>query len=568
MIKDNLLAAIFQLTDGSLLTILFMIMGGLGTFLFGLNLMSSSLKGLAGNRLRAIISKATDKIWKGFLTGLVLTVLIQSSSATTVIVVGLIAAGLIDLKQALPIMIGAHIGTTVTAYIIGANIGVIAFPLIFIGSFIILFVMKKKWNLSGKVFIGVGFLFLGLEMMSVSFGSVAEKDWFRETMVLFSNNWILGFLSGLFMTVLIQSSSAFIGITQELYIAGNSMGLEVALTLVIGSNIGTTITALIASLSGNKVSKQAAFSNMLISVFGAILFLPFLIPLTNLFNLLETRLFGDTNMFTIAFFHTFYNIVVSLVSLALIPVFIKITKLIIKDTGSKNSISAESLSVDLIKSPSLALENARLSIIDMNNLALEMTKVSIEYFNQNDHKLYDKIVDMEEKCDLFEHLIHDYLMMLSEESVTEKEGFLQTKYIDVIRDTERIGDHAMNFAEYLDRYYSENNVMSDEMHQALLLFFNIIVSQIEDANVAFEKDDKTKAYAVIEREKKIDVMEQEYRLNVHSYMKTGEVSQLDILFVDIVSNLERISDHCTNIAEMVIDPHMMSTLITGSNKKE
>lgn len=561
--------SIFEMSDNSVISIVFMILGGLGAFLYGLNLMSASLKTIAGNRFRAFIAKATDNIWAGFLSGLLITLAIQSSSATTVIVIGLISAGLLDLKHALPIMIGAHIGTTITAYIIGANIGSVAFPLIFIGSMIILLIAQRKWKLTGRIIIGTGFLFLGLEMMSVSFSSVAGTDWFKNTMEVFSSNWILGFISGIFLTCIIQSSSAFIGIVQDLYVAtGSTMALKVAITLVIGSNIGTTITALIASIGSNRVAKQAAIGNVIAAMVGSIIFLPLLVPMTAMFGAIQNALFnGSKSMFTIAFYHTFHNIINSGLCMLILPLIIKLTKKILPDKIDKNQISAERLNKELLVTPSLALDSARNSIKDMNNLVLQQYLASVQYFQENTSHLYDDVSEMEEKVDLYEHLIHDYLMQLTETHLSTSDSFRQSEYIDIIRDMERVGDHAMNFAEFFQTYYERGVKMPDNMHDALNKFFDIITLQIQDSLVAFDKSDKNLAKVIIKREMTVDQMEKEYRLNVHSYLKAGEVNQLDILYIDIVSNLERISDHTTNIAQMIIDPHMMSTMITGAHEE-
>ncbi len=557
----NLLGKMFDLANDNTLLVIFCILGGLGIFLFGMNLMSSSLNSLAGSKMKTIVTKATDNMFKGFAMGILITVLVQSSSATTVIVIGLITAGLLDLKRAMPIMIGAHIGTTALAYIISINVSQYCLPLICIGAFIVLMVANRKAKLSGRICLGIGFIFLGLEFMSISFGTFAKQEWFTKLMEALGNNLFLSFITGTALTALIQSSGAFIGIVQELYSAqGSAMILSSAIALTIGSNIGTSITAFIASLSGNKVAKEAAIANTLFITIGALIFLPFTILLSKMFQGIENSLFGGSrSMLTIAFFHTFFNVINSAIALSIMNPIVKLVQKIIPDKGN-DLVSAQKLNKELLKNPSLALEAARNSIVEMSGLVLEMYNKAIEYFNTNNHKIFDEINAIEDKVDLSEHLIHDYLMAISEIHLNKQDSYLQTQYIDCIRDFERIGDHATNFAEFLERYYDEKVEMSTEMHDALLTFFNIVGEQISDACDAFVNNDKQKSNKVVEREKIVDQMEEDYRHKVHSYNKPGEVNQLDILYIDIVSNLERISDHTTNICELVIDPHMASTI--------
>ena len=293
--------SLLEIGDAKTFTIISVILGGLGIFLYGLNLMSSSLNSLAGSRLKEIVTKATDNIFKGFLIGFLITLIIQSSSATTVIVVGLISAGLLDLKHALPIMIGAHIGTTALAYIISLDVvSVVCLPLIFVGAFVVMLINSRKWKLSGRIITGIGFLFFGLELMSISFGSFAETDWFNNIMTTLGDNLFLSFLTGMILTAIIQSSGAFIGIVQELYISTNAMTIASAIALIIGSNIGTTITAFLASLGGNKAAKKAAIANTFVILIGAILFLPLTVPVSKLFLLIEEAVFVTRNKFILA----------------------------------------------------------------------------------------------------------------------------------------------------------------------------------------------------------------------------------------------------------------------------
>ncbi|MDD3999406.1 MAG: Na/Pi symporter, partial [Bacilli bacterium] len=259
--------------------IISIVAGGLGLFLYGITLMSESLKRLAGNRLKTLIAKATSTIFRGILTGTVVTCLIQSSSATTVIVIGLISAGLMSLKQAIGVMMGANIGTTITAFLIGLNISKYSLMIMAIGAIILLFFERKRIHEVGRAIFGFAALFVGLELMGLGLEPLSKMVWFETSMTSMSSFPLLGVLVGAGLTALIQSSSASIGVLQQIFSSG-AIGLKAALPVLLGCNIGTTITATLSSLSGTRESKQAALFHLFFNLIGTIIFLIFLTPYT------------------------------------------------------------------------------------------------------------------------------------------------------------------------------------------------------------------------------------------------------------------------------------------------
>ena len=266
--------------------ILLFIAGGLGIFLYGIFMMGDSLKSLAGNKLKLLINKATSTPLKGILTGAIVTVLIQSSSGTTVIVVGLVSAGLMTLKQSIGVIMGVNIGTTITAFLIGLKIGNYAYLFIAVGAFMFIFFGRKNLRTLGHFLLSFGLLFFGLEIMGAGLGPIASSDFFERTMATLSNNWFFAILTGAGLTALVQSSSAAIGILQQLYSMGE-INLYGGLAILLGANIGTTITIILASLSGSRESKQAALAHIIFNVVGSIMFIILLRPYAALFGVVE-----------------------------------------------------------------------------------------------------------------------------------------------------------------------------------------------------------------------------------------------------------------------------------------
>lgn len=550
--------SIFSLTENNLFSIILFAIGGLGLFLFGINLMSESLKKLAGGKLKILIQKTTSNTFKAILVGIAITVAIQSSSATTVIVVGLISAGLMTLTAGIGVMLGANIGTTITAFIIGIGVADYALPIIFIGAFLVVFINKRRWVLTGKTILGFGLLFLGLEFMGTGLKELATFPFFINIIATLSSHWILGLFTGISLTAIMQSSSAFIGILQKLFATG-SIPLVVAIPILLGSNIGTTVTALIASLSGNREAKQAAVGNLIFKTIGTALFLIFLKPATSLFQLLEIKVFGPNNMLTLAIVHLVFNVTTTFILYFFIKYIIKIIRKIIPDTpvGDADYISAKFLNDDLLeKSPVLALESSRLSIIDMSKVAIRMIDCASAYLNENNDNHFQKCVKLEDQMDVYNHLIHDYLMQLHTENFNDEESVNQAIYIDTIRDFERIGDHSINLVEFFQDRYNVGIITDETTLKNLNYFFEQINHQVNYAAKAFENRDKKTASKIIKLEEEIDTLERIYRKAQLNAIDSSNILS-DIHYVDILSNLERISDHCCNIAENIIDPYYM-----------
>lgn len=540
------------------LAIIFTVLGGLGLFLYGIEYMSTSLKNLSGNRLKILIEKATDNIFMGLLTGIAVTVLVQSSSATTVIVIGLISAGLMSLRQAVGVMMGANIGTTVTAFLIGLKINEYSLIFIALGAAIVIFITTKKASYTGGIILGFGMLFLGLELMSLGLEPLKEKDWFETAMISLAEVPILGVLAGTFLTVIVQSSSATIGVVQQVFFDGN-IALPGALAVLIGSNIGTTITAILASLSSPREAKQASMFHLLFNLFGSVIFLIFFGTYVKLLGNIENAILGPNNKLTIAYAHIIFNTVTTIFVLFLVKYFVVLIEKMLPIKEDKDASLVEKLNYDLIiSSPVLALESAKGVVIEMGGIAQEMIKTARLYQNDNSEDYFGKIADLENRIDLYDKSIHDYLMEIQSFDLSQKYKQTQVILLDVIRDFERIADHAVNLSEFYQNRYEQDCPLTGKVAENLNHYFDLIVLQVENAILSFQANDKKLAKKVIETEIEIDKLEKHYRRAQLLHKKESSDECNDIHYVDILSNLERISDHCNNIAENVIDPHYLS----------
>ena len=542
--------------------IIFGLLGGLGLFLYGIYIMGEALKKLAGNRLKEIIEKLTGNPFKGLLVGMVVTVIIQSSSATTSISISLIRAGLMTLPQAIGVIMGANIGTTVTAFLIGLNVTRYSFLFIGIGAFLIFFFRKRMVKEAGVALFGFGLLFFGLDQMGAGIKSLAEQAVFNDFMLRLSNNPILGLMAGIIVTAIVQSSSASTGIVQNLY-ANNLLTLKGTLPILLGNNIGTTITAVIAAIGGSIAAKRASIFHVLFNFLGAIIFLILLNPFYELINAIQEWLMNhaatgqaiNVPEMTIAFAHIIFNVSVTLLLIWFVK---QIEALIIRLVPGTDhpygTFSEDILNEGLAaKSPALALKASATAIEHMANAVKTMYKLTIDYGKTRDKKWKEEGEEQESIINAIDRLTHEYLVKVSA-SVTEKQSKTLSRYMDTIRDLERIGDHCDNILEIFEHIYDNKSSFSEEAWQDLDEMFHSVGQMLEWAIQVIQTEDLRLAEAILELETQIDRLEKKARkrhtLRVNEGICTADVN---VDFIEILSNLERIGDHCSNIAEYTIN---------------
>ncbi|MBM7633723.1 Na/Pi cotransporter family protein [Geomicrobium sediminis] len=533
--------------------LLFLFLGGIGIFLFGMKFMSDGLTKIAGDRLRDLLDRFTSNPLKGVLVGIVVTVLLQSSTATIVLTVGLVNAGFMTLTQAIGVIMGANVGTTTTAIIIGINISAYALPIIFLGTFFIFFFKNKKLNNIGQVIFGFGALFLGLEFMGDGVEPLKDNAFFAELTLSMSDNPILGVIVGTVFTAIIQSSTAAIGLLQSFYDSG-AMDLNAALPVLFGDNIGTTITAVIASIGASVAAKRTALSHVIFNLIGATVIMILLVPFTNLIVWFEETLNLSPPM-TIAFAHGTYNVANLLLQVAFIGVLATIVTKLIPGKSEEIEYKAKHLDPTFIqRAPSIALGQARAETLRMANFAELGLEEVLKYLHTNNRKNAERTIQYEEAINNLDRTITDYLMQISNRSLSSDDSFTHTMLLDTVRDIERIGDHMENIMELVDYQIKNKVILSEDAKADLEEMFTLTRKTLKDAVYALEHHDVEAARATEQQEDEIDKMERKMRKKHIMRMNEGRCSgSAGIVFVDIVSNLERIGDHSVNIAEAVLN---------------
>jgi phosphate:Na+ symporter len=531
---------------------LFQFLGGLGIFLFGIKYMGDGLQKSAGDKLRDILDRFTTNPLMGVLAGIFVTVLLQTSSGTTVITVGLVSAGFMSLRQAIGVIMGANIGTTVTAFIIGIKIGDYALPIIALGAILLFFFKNKKIHNFGQIVFGFGALFYGLELMSGGMKPLRSLEAFHDLTVSMSSNPILGVVIGTLFTVIVQSSSATIGILQGLH-AQDLVDIKAALPILFGDNIGTTITAVLASIGASVAAKRAAATHVLFNLIGTAIFLILLAPFTSLVLQLKSVMHLNPEM-TIAFAHGIFNTTNTLIQLPFVALLAVLVTKLIPGEDSFAEYKAKHLDpVFIEQSPSIALGQAKEEIVRLGNFAIKGMEEAHQYLKTNQQKHADTALQIEDAINNLDRKITDYLVDLSTSSLSEHESEEHTALMNTIRDIERIGDHFENIIELVE-YQKANKVkITDNALNDLEEMFEFTISTVKEAIHCLDQKDREEAKDVVKREEEIDRMERKLRKQHILRMNEGTCTgQAGIVYVDIISNLERIGDHAVNIAESVL----------------
>lgn len=519
---------------------------GLGLFLYGMQIMSDALQKSAGDRLKKLLEILTTNKFLGVIVGAAITAVIQSSSATTVMIVGLVNAGIMNLSQAVGVIMGANIGTTMTAQIIAFNFKNIVPYAIIIGAFLLLFSKKKSHKQLGELIIGFGILFMGMNMMSDSMKPLKDIPAFRQFMVDLQDNPLLGVLAGLLLTAVIQSSSATIGILQALAMQG-LIPIEAALPILFGDNIGTCATALIASIGTNLTAKRAAVLHVTIKIIGTIIFLIILKPVISLVAVTAIEPARQ-----IANAHTFFNIANTVILLPFSAMLIAFVNKIIPGEDVYDKFALKYLDKRILETPSIAVGQIVKEIVRMGEIARCNVQKAMEAIMNGNEDSIDEIYNNEKVINELERRISEYLQAVSNLAIGEEQLKKVGMLFNTTHDVERMGDHAENLAE-IAQYKLDNRVsFSDRAIEELKQVYESVDQAIENAFLALGTEEASYVEAVDKYEKKVDELRDLFRESHISRLNKSECNiSAGVLFLEVLTNLERVSDHCLNVADVV-----------------
>ena len=535
--------------------------GGLCLFLYGMNVMGQALERSAGSKLELMLGKLTSGRFAGLLTGLGVTAVIQSSSATTVMVVGFVNSGLMNLKQAIHVIMGANIGTTVTAWILSlGGISGESFvmkmlkPMSFtpilalVGIGLYMFSKSSKKKEIGTIFLGFAVLMFGMDIMTDAVGGLAELPGFADLFLMFENP-ILGVLVGAVLTAVIQSSSASVGILQSLAMNG-LVTYGAAIPIIMGQNIGTCITAILASFGTNKNARRASLVHLSFNVIGTVVWCSAYVIVDAIFH---PALFGElATMSGIAVAHSLFNIACTIILLPMAGILEKLAYKLIPEDKLPETVSE--LDDRLLMTPAVALERSRALTLDMAKVAAASLKDSISCLEKYDTALAESIRAAEDKTDHYEDIIGSYLVKLSAQPLNEEEGTMASMLLKAIGDFERISDHAVNILESAEELRDKGISFTEGARRELDALCDATQEIVSLSCISFTESNLDVANCVEPLEQVIDQMKEYLRSQHIERLRLGNCSiEAGFVWSDLISNMERVSDHCSNIAGCIID---------------
>lgn len=541
---------------------LFAFIGGLGMFLYGMDIMASGLQKTAGNKMKDLLGYLTNNRILGVLVGALVTAIIQSSSATTVMVVGFVNAGIMNLTQAAGVIMGANVGTTITAWLVSANEWAGALkpdffaPFILgIGAFIITFSNKQKMTQKAEIAVGFGILFIGLSSMSSSIGVYQDSPVFYKAFQVLGGNPILGILVGAVVTAIIQSSSASVGILQTLAMRG-IVNWRSAIFITLGQNIGTCITAILSSAGANKTAKRAAVIHLSFNVLGAAIYGVIMTIFFGIFPDLAMQHISSTQ---ISIFHSIFNISVTILLFPFANALVKLSGLIIREEPVEDEEPEEKalrhLDPRILETPAFAVENAVKEVVRMGEIVLKnLNRVTKEAMSGEPRQSkIDKVHNDEQVINHLEPMITEYLVKISHLAITEKEMKVVNNLFDSITDIERSGDHVENMAGYLQHIKDMNENISEDAIEELRNMNNIVRAAFESAICAIEFDDTKEAKEALSYAEDVYCTRKIIRKRHIQRMKDGACSpDIGVYFLDIISSMERIAGYAFTIARYIL----------------
>ena len=536
------------------------LIGGLSLFLFGMNVMGSALEKRAGGQLKALLGKLTGSKLAGFLTGLGVTAVIQSSSATTVMVVGFVNSGLMTLRQAIHVIMGANVGTTVTAWLLslagldGSSLFIQLLkpssftPVLALIGIILIMAGKDKQKDTGSILLGFAVLMYGMEAMSGAVAPLRSSESFRSLLLLFSNP-VLGVLAGAVFTAIIQSSSASVGVLQALASTG-AITMASAIPIIMGQNIGTCVTAMLSSIGANTNAKRAAVVHLSFNIIGTAVMLVLFCAVRAMLH--PAFLTLPATAATIAVAHSLFNIVCTAILMPASGLLEKLSIAIVPDKAAQDH--APMLDERLMTTPAIAVERCRIVALDMAKESAEALNLSIDALTSSNPALGEKIRKLEDSTDRYEDQLGTYLLTLARRPMTANDSDESGRLLHLISDFERIADHAVNILESAEELHAKKITLPPEAQHELATMEHAVQEIITLSLLAFQNGDLTAASRVEPLEQVIDTLKDQLRTRQIGRLQKGACSlETGFIWTDLLTNFERVADHCSNIAGCILE---------------
>jgi len=531
-----------------MITILFSTAGGLALFLYGLRVLSDALKRAIGDRMRFLLERLTGKAYRGAIVGAVTSGTLQSSSMTMVLLIGLINAGALTLAQGIGVMLGSEIGTTVTAQVIAFQIGHYYLPILAVGFLLSELFRNRRTGDLGRIILGFGLLFLGMSLVSGGLKGLTQSEFVRGLVSTCADRPLLGVLVGAAVTAVIQSSSAMTALVIGMGSAG-LLSLPAAIALILGANIGTTITAMIASIGSSVSARRLAITQLLVNTAGVAAFVPIIAPYAQLVELTSTSLARQ-----IANAHTFFNILVTLALIPCVGGLVRIVTRLVPGEDRRAPARPKHVEERFLRMPTIALQQVRRELMRMGKITVEMLCATRDILlGAPAGEAAPSVFEMEESIDALRDAVDEYLDRIDPGLLASEDDRRLHVFHHVVGDIERIGDHAVNIAQRADRIRRGGHRFSRQAVEELGHMFERSVDLYRLSLRALQGEDRAAAEAALEAEKEIDRLEDEYQANHIHRLETETCDpEAGILFVEILHNLERIGDHAANIAGDVL----------------
>ena len=545
---------------------LFSFIGGLGMFLYGMNIMADGMQKTAGSKMSQFLGMLTNNRLMAVLLGALITAIIQSSGATTVMVVGFVSAGVLNLTQAVGGIMGANIGTTITAWIVSMNQLGDAFAvfqpaffaplLIGIGAIFMLFGKKQRMKTAGEILVGLGLLFIGLDFMSSSISPYTDAPVFSEAFRLLGSNPLLGMIIGALVTALLQSSSASVGILQTLAMNG-VVTTNAAIFITLGQNIGSCVTAMISSIGGSRTAKRAAVIHLTFNVMGAVIFgvISFI-----LFSLHPVLAAHNITSVQISIFHTIFNLTNTALLFPFANQLVKLSGVFVPEDKKEPAVTDEEsetmkhLDERIFESPAFAVETAAMEVVHMGQITMENVRRAMDAVLTKNANEVEDVYKTEQTINNMEKMLTEYLVKVNNLSLTERQKLVVNDLFYSINDIERVGDHAENLAEQAEYMVQHNISFSETGESDLHVICETAFNSFKHSINARQKGDMDDVRKVSQYEDEVDTLEEELREKHIERLSAGKCDpSAGVVFLDLISNLERISDHAYNLAGYVKD---------------